>query len=60
MKKIYINTKTSFGVETLEEVNKNDFKTKKEFNQELNSLLQNYSLMGMNVYKSQRCSKDWR
>ncbi len=54
----YLNIKTKYGVETWETVNCQDFNSYKEFIQEIKSLKKNYSLMGYNLYTSQRQSND--
>ncbi len=54
----YLNIKTKYGVETWETVNSQDFNSYKEFIQEIKSLKNNYSLMGYNLYTSQRQSNN--
>ena len=54
----YLNIKTKYGVETWESVNRQDFNSYKEFIQEIKSLRKNYSLMGYNLYISQRKSNN--
>ena len=56
----YLNLKTVYGVETVDELNIKDFKTRKEFIIELKRLQNEYRISGMAVYISSRCSKDWR
>lgn len=55
----YINLKSVYGVETVDELNPKDFSTFKDFRTELKRLIYEYRLAGMNVYSSQRSSKDW-
>jgi hypothetical protein len=55
----YINLKSVYGVETIDELNPKDFSTFKDFRKELKRLIYEYHLAGMNVYSSQRSSKDW-
>ena len=50
----YINFKGNHGVETVDELDRNDFESYKDFKKELNRLLTEYRLAGMNVYISQR------
>lgn len=52
--------KTAYGVETVDEINSNDFETRREFVAELKRIFNEYQLAGMNVYTSQRCAKDWK
>jgi hypothetical protein len=51
--------RTNYGVETVDQLDRDDFKTRKEFILELNRLISEYHLSGMQVYKSIRCTKDW-
>lgn len=59
MKK-YINTKTEYGVETIDEIDSDDFKTMKDFRAELSRLCFEYSLAGTKCYTSSRSTKEWR
>jgi hypothetical protein len=54
----YLNIKTQHGVETWETVDRNDFDSYKEFINEIINIKKNYSLMGYNLYTSQRASKN--
>jgi hypothetical protein len=56
---IYINTKTTYGIETVDQLDKTDFISFMEFRREVKRLLNEYKILGMNVYKSQRPCKDW-
>lgn len=56
----YINIKTNYGVETVDEINKSDFPTYPEFKKELRRLIYEYRLAGMMVYSSIRCTKEWK
>lgn len=53
----YINLKTNYGVETVDQLERKDFETYREFKAELNRLITEYRLAGMSVYISQRQSK---
>ena len=55
----YFNFRSSQGVETVDELNSNDFATFKEFRKELKRLVGEYHLAGMNVYTSSRACKGW-
>ena len=55
----YFNLKTNQGTETVDQLERNDFKTYKEYKKELRSLKTNYLMAGMNVYISQKCCKSW-
>jgi hypothetical protein len=50
----YINIKTSQGVETVDQLDRQDFESYKEFKIELNRLITEYKLAGMSVYISQK------
>lgn len=55
----YINMRSQYGVETVDELNNSDFESYKAFRVELRRLISEYRLAGMNVYSSQRACKDW-
>lgn len=55
----YLNIKTAYGVETVDELNRKDFETYKEFKAELRRLINEYRMCNMFVYISQRCDKTW-
>ena len=57
---IYFNIKSPYGIETIDELNKNDFNNMKEFRLEVKRLVLEYHIAGINVYKSSRCTKDWK
>ena len=59
MKTIYLNIKTSQGVETVDEFTIAPDQTIREFNKYVNSIAREYHIAGMGVYKSSRCTKDW-
>jgi hypothetical protein len=56
----YLNTRNHLGTETIDELDSADFETEKEFKKELNRLVSEYHLSGINVYTSKRCTKDWK
>lgn len=56
----YFNIRTAYGVETVDEINRSDFKSYSDYKNELRRLLSEYRLAGMDVYLSQRCTKDWK
>lgn len=56
---IYLNMKTSQGVETIDEFTRPAEQSIKEFRQYVNKMIGEYRLAGMNVYRSNRCTKDW-
>ena len=53
----YINIKTQYGVETLEEVERDNFCTFLEYSIEVKRLIKEYKLMGYNAYSSQKKAK---
>jgi len=55
----YLNIKSQYGVETVDQLDSKDFKTYREFKAELNRLVSEYKLSGMNVYVSSRCDNTW-
>jgi hypothetical protein len=56
----YLNYKSSYGVETVDCLDYKDFIYYKDFRKELIRLLNEYRLAGMDVYISQRSTKDWK
>lgn len=60
MTTIYLNMKTNSGVETVDEFTKEEKQTNKEFRAYVSEMVSNYHLAGMNVYRSSRCTKDWK
>ena len=55
----YLNIKSHYGTETVDQLDPKDFTSYKEFRQELRRLLNEYHLSGMNVYISSRPDKTW-
>ena len=56
----YFNLKSVYGVETVDQINRKDFGSYKEYKAELKNMLSGYREAGMGVYISQRCTNDWR
>lgn len=59
-KPIYLNVRTGRGVETIDEFEKEPQQTYKEFKQYVSKMVNEYHLAGMPVYRSERCTKDWK
>ena len=55
----YLNTITQQGKETIDQIDRKDFATFKDFKKELNNRIINYAMAGMLVYTSKRKCKDW-
>lgn len=56
----YFNLKSVYGVETVDQIDRKDFGSHKEYKAELKNMLSGYREAGMPVYLSQRCTNDWR
>lgn len=56
---IYLNMRTSQGVETVDEFTRESEQSPKEFKQYIAKMITEYRLAGMNVYHSNRCAKEW-
>jgi hypothetical protein len=56
----YLNLKTSYGVETVDQLDRAEFNSYKEFRAELLRLRREYHTAGMEVYASSRATKEWR
>lgn len=55
----YFNIKTTYGVETIDQLDTKDFNSYKDYIAELRRLKNEYKLVGMNVYLSQKATKEW-
>ena len=62
MKTIYLNMRTVYGVETVDQFTQGEDAPQepKEFRKYVNEMVKNYRENNMHVYKSQRCTKDWK
>lgn len=56
----YFNYKSSYGVETVDCLDRKDFGSYQDFLTEIRRLKSEYRMAGMDVYLSQRSTKDWR
>lgn len=60
----FINLKTKYGIETVDEIDPENFATIKEFKDESKRLLQEYRMAFNSVegilYLSQKSTKEWR
>lgn len=57
---IYLNMRTSQGVETVDEFTQQPDQNWREFRKYVHKMVNEYQMAGMNVYRSSRCTKDWR
>jgi len=60
MQVIFLNMKTSEGVETVDEFMKETGQSLRDFYKYVREMKGEYRLSGMNVYSSQKCTNDWR
>jgi len=60
METIYLNIRTSQGVETIDEFTREKSQSLKDFRKYVNEMVKEYNIAGMNVYKSSRCTNDWK
>ena len=62
MNTIYLNIRTSEGVETVDQFTKGEDapQNAKEFRKYVNDMVKEYHISGQNVYKSSRSTKEWR
>jgi len=59
----YLNIKTSEGVETVDQLDKKDFQTYKEYRTELIRLKNEYRIASScysSIYSSQRSTNEWK
>ena len=60
---IYLNTRTAQGVETVDEFSSDEDHVKgslKAFRKYVSAMVAEYNLTGQDVYRSNRCTNDWR
>lgn len=60
METIYLNTKSSFGVETVDEFTREKGQDPREFRKYVKDMVKEYHIAGMNVYRSSRATNDWK
>lgn len=60
MQTIYLNIKTSQGIETVDEFTREQNQEPKEFRLYVNQMRKEYHIAGMNVYKSSRSTNEWK
>lgn len=60
MTTIFFNMRTSQGVETVDEFTPENGQSNKDFRKYINDMQREYSIAGMNVYKSSRCTDEWK
>lgn len=60
LKPIYLNMKGSYGIETVDEFTREENQSPKEFRQYVSKMISEYHLAGMGVYRSSRCTNDWK
>lgn len=58
-KPIYLNIRTFYGVETVDEFTREESQSPVEFRKYVSAMVSEYRMAGMNVYRSSRCTKDW-
>lgn len=60
MKTIFFNTRTNYGIETVDEFTREEGQSPKEFNIYVRQMQKEYSIAGINIYKSSRSTNDWK
>lgn len=60
MKTIFLNMKTSQGIETVDSFEMGKEENRKAFTKYVNDIAREYRVAGMNVYQSPKCTKEWR
>lgn len=60
MKPVYLNMKTSYGIETVDEFTREEGQSPKEFHKYVSQMISEYKASGMDVYRSSRCTNDWK
>tara|TARA_R110002126_G_scaffold252526_1_gene395605 strand:- start:191 stop:367 length:177 start_codon:yes stop_codon:yes gene_type:complete len=54
---VYLNMKSNWGTETVDQFTKEEGQTFREFTKYVNEMVNEYHIAGMSVYKSQRACK---
>lgn len=57
---IYLNWRTKNGVETVDEFTKEPGQSFREFRLYVREMINEYHIAGINVYRSSRCTNDWK
>lgn len=60
MSRVFLNWKSSYGRETVDELSEQDFATWKEYRAEIRRLCGEYAMAGMAVYPSSRACANWK
>ena len=58
--KIFLNIKTSQGRETVDQFDKQEGQSSKEYRAYVRKMIEEYRLAGVNVYRSSRCCDNWK
>ena len=58
-KPVFLNWRGPQGRETVDEFTREENQTPKEFRAYVRKMISEYSLAGMNIYRSSRCCKGW-
>ena len=56
----FLNLKTSQGRETVDQFDKQEGQSSKEYRAYVRSMVREYQITGMNVYTSSRCCANWK
>ena len=59
MKTIYLNMKTTYGTETVDEFSPEPGRGFRDFQGYVSKMVQEYRTSGMNVYRSSRPTREW-
>lgn len=59
MKQVYLNMRTSQGVETVDEFAKEETQSNRDFRAYVAKMVEEYQMAGMRVYRSSRSTKNW-
>ncbi len=57
---VYLNMKYNNSVETVDEFTREQKQNPVEFIKYVSSMVKEYHIAGMSVYKSKRCTNDWK
>lgn len=60
MRSTYLNWNSGYGLETVDEIRREDFASLKEYRAEIRHCVREYHLAGMAVYTSSRACRNWK
>lgn len=60
MQTIYLNIRSNYGTETVDEFTIDNGQSKRDFRKHVNEMNREYHKAGIDTYKSRRSTNDWK